>query len=99
MPNAWRAKLPCEFHCIQPVKVVWDKMYRIEPNSADMVTTFLVLNPYAILCQKEQYAFLLAPYLASLAQQIPFYFSPEASTVDVTTCAIQALQKHFTFTG
>lgn len=48
---------------------------------------------------KEQYAFLLAPYVASLAQQIPIYFSPEASTADLTTCAVQPLQKSFPFTG
>lgn len=61
MLNAWRAKLPCEFLCIQLLKVVWDKMYRIEPHSVDMVTTFLGSNPLATRCQKSNMPFFLLP--------------------------------------
>lgn len=59
----------------------------------------LGLEHISNMMSKEQYAFLLAPCLASLAQQIPINFSPEASTIDLSTGAAQPLKKHFPFTG
>lgn len=61
MPNPWIAKLPCEFLCIQLLKVVWDKTYRIEVSPADVVTTFLDLNPLAKWWQKSNMPFFLLP--------------------------------------
>lgn len=64
-----------------------------------MSNTVKELVPDICQMSKQQCVSLVAPYLASLAQQIPTFLSPEATTVDLPTCAIQLLQNHFLFAG
>lgn len=99
MPNAWRAKLPYELPLHSTTEGCLGQDLQDWGISCWCGDSILGFEPISITMSKEQYAFLLAPCLASLAQQIPICFSPEASTVGLPTCAVQPLQKHFPFTG
>lgn len=98
MPNVLGAKLPCEFLCICLLKFVWDETCRNGHVTSWCGNHILRFEP-TDSCQmsKEPCVSLVAPYLASLAQQIPIFLSPEATTVDLPTCAIQLLRNHFSF--